>query len=68
VPTLKLGESLTFEALGPMIINTDGTSRRISNWDELSDHEKEVSWRRINKRNKERMEILKEKGLKVEDL
>lgn len=68
MPTLKLGESLTFEALGPMIINTDGTSRRISNWDELSDHEKEVSWRRIKKRNKERMEILKEKGLKVEDL
>lgn len=60
VPLLKMGESIQLESMGPIIINPDGTQRRISNWDELSEHEKEVSWRRIKERNKERLKILKE--------
>jgi predicted Fe-S protein YdhL (DUF1289 family) len=46
--------------MGPVIINTDGTTRRISNWNELSEQEREVSWRRIAKRNEERREKLLE--------
>jgi hypothetical protein len=58
IPTLKFGETLRFEELGPIIINSDGSTRRIENWSQLSDKEKEVSWRRISKRNEERRRAL----------
>jgi hypothetical protein len=61
LPRIKLGETITFEKMGPIIINTDGTTRAIANWDELSDREKEVTWKRISKRNEERRKILLEK-------
>jgi hypothetical protein len=59
--SIKLGETISFEEMGPVIINTDGTTRRIDNWDELTEHEKEVSWRRISKRNEQRRKVLLEK-------
>eukprot|EP00814_Leptocylindrus_danicus_P021168 CAMPEP_0116027408 /NCGR_PEP_ID=MMETSP0321-20121206/14626_1 /TAXON_ID=163516 /ORGANISM="Leptocylindrus danicus var. danicus, Strain B650" /LENGTH=129 /DNA_ID=CAMNT_0003500787 /DNA_START=56 /DNA_END=445 /DNA_ORIENTATION=+ len=59
IPVLKLGETMKFEHLGPVIINADGTTRRIDNWDEMTEHEREVTWRRISKRNQERIEALK---------
>eukprot|EP00538_Stauroneis_constricta_P014277 CAMPEP_0119568470 /NCGR_PEP_ID=MMETSP1352-20130426/38962_1 /TAXON_ID=265584 /ORGANISM="Stauroneis constricta, Strain CCMP1120" /LENGTH=124 /DNA_ID=CAMNT_0007617873 /DNA_START=73 /DNA_END=447 /DNA_ORIENTATION=+ len=58
IPTIKLGETIRFEELGPIILNTDGTTRRIGNWDTLSEHEKKVTWRRISKRNEERRQVL----------
>jgi hypothetical protein len=61
LPRIKLGETITFEKMGPIIINTDGTTRAIANWDELSDREKEVTWKRISKRNEERRKVLLEK-------
>ena len=54
LPTIQLGETISFQEMGPVIINADGTTRRISNWDTLTEHEREVSWRRIAKRNEER--------------
>merc|ERR1712232_1268522 len=58
LPVIRLGESIRFEEWGPIILNSDGTTRRISNWDTLTDHEKEVTWRRISKRNEERRKVL----------
>mmetsp|Transcript_15648 Transcript_15648/g.43355 ORF Transcript_15648/g.43355 Transcript_15648/m.43355 type:complete len:127 (+) Transcript_15648:109-489(+) len=58
LPSIRLGESIRFEEFGPIILNTDGTTRRIANWDTLTEKEKEVSWRRISKRNEERRQIL----------
>ena len=58
-PSLKLGETLSFASLGPIIINTDGTTRRIANWDTMSDKEQAVALRRIGKRNQERIAELK---------
>eukprot|EP00536_Pseudo-nitzschia_multiseries_P005530 jgi/Psemu1/318666/estExt_fgenesh1_pm.C_1040005 len=58
LPSIRLGESIRFEEFGPIILNTDGTTRRISNWDTLTENEKKVSWRRISKRNEERRLIL----------
>eukprot|EP00979_Chaetoceros_neogracilis_P012849 scaffold3515_cov267-Chaetoceros_neogracile.AAC.8 len=55
-----MGQSMPLENLGPIIINTDGTTRRIENWDALTEREREVSWRRIKKRNAERKEMLEE--------
>lgn len=61
LPRIKLGETISFERLGPVIINTDGTTRVIENWNELSSNEQAVTWRRISKRNEERRKILLEK-------
>ena len=46
--------------MGPVIINLDGTTRRIENWGEMTEKEKEVTWRRISKRNEERRKKLQE--------
>eukprot|EP00980_Cylindrotheca_fusiformis_P007350 scaffold1525_cov142-Cylindrotheca_fusiformis.AAC.150 len=60
LPTIRLGETISFEKFGPIILNTDGSTRRIANWENLSEHEKKVTWRRISKRNEERRQILLE--------
>ena len=64
MPTLELnsGGSIKLESLGPIILNTDGTTRRISNWDQLSPQEQKVSWRRIRKRNEQRRKTLEEQA------
>lgn len=67
VRTLQMGESLKLEKLGPIIINTDGTTRTIDNWDTLTEREREVTWRRIKKRNAERREILEQKQKELLD-
>lgn len=58
IPSIRLGETIRFEEYGPIILNTDGTTRRIANWENLTEKEKEVTWRRISKRNEERRQIL----------
>jgi predicted Fe-S protein YdhL (DUF1289 family) len=44
-------------------VNGDGTISRISNWDVLSEREREVVVRRITKRNEERMAALAAAGI-----
>lgn len=66
VPVLKLGESMKFEEMGPVIINNDGSTRQIANWDKMSEHERTVAWRRISKRNAERRAMLEEKLSRAE--
>jgi predicted Fe-S protein YdhL (DUF1289 family) len=58
IPVLKLGETISFEALGPIILNTDGTTRRISNWDDMTEQEQQTTWRRIKQRNEQRRQHL----------
>eukprot|EP00546_Thalassionema_frauenfeldii_P009846 CAMPEP_0178918096 /NCGR_PEP_ID=MMETSP0786-20121207/13633_1 /TAXON_ID=186022 /ORGANISM="Thalassionema frauenfeldii, Strain CCMP 1798" /LENGTH=132 /DNA_ID=CAMNT_0020591761 /DNA_START=125 /DNA_END=523 /DNA_ORIENTATION=- len=60
IPTIKLGETISFEEMGPVIINLDGTTRRIDNWDTMTEQEQKVAWRRISKRNEERRKKLLE--------
>ncbi|KAL7525993.1 hypothetical protein ACHAXR_001255 [Thalassiosira sp. AJA248-18] len=64
IPTIKLGESISLEAMGPVIINADGTTRRIDNWDQMTEKEQEVAWRRISKRNEQRRKALMEQQQK----
>jgi hypothetical protein len=52
------GALVKLDHLGPIIINTDGTVARISNWQELSEGEQSVALRRIAKRNKARVQQL----------
>eukprot|EP00527_Entomoneis_sp_CCMP2396_P002641 CAMPEP_0198143058 /NCGR_PEP_ID=MMETSP1443-20131203/5675_1 /TAXON_ID=186043 /ORGANISM="Entomoneis sp., Strain CCMP2396" /LENGTH=109 /DNA_ID=CAMNT_0043806197 /DNA_START=160 /DNA_END=489 /DNA_ORIENTATION=+ len=58
IPSIRLGETIRFEHWGPIILNTDGTTRLIANWDILTEQEKKVTWRRIGKRNEERRLVL----------
>ena len=60
IPSIKLGESIKFEEMGPVVINADGSTRQIANWDKMTKAEQEVAWRRISKRNEERRKILLE--------
>ncbi len=59
-------ESIRFEDMGPVIINADGTTRRIDNWDQMTKKEQEVAWRRISKRNEARRKALLEQQQKDE--
>ncbi|CAB9505105.1 expressed unknown protein [Seminavis robusta] len=67
IPRIKLGETISFEEMGPVILNSDGSTRRIDNWDQLTEREKEVTWRRISKRNEERRKILLAKQQEAEE-
>lgn len=60
IPSIKLGESITLEEMGPIIINSDGTTRAIDNWDQMTKGEQEVAWRRISQRNEKRRKALLE--------
>ena len=40
-------------------MNEDGTLSRIMNWSKMTDREREVTQRRIAKRNKDRLEKLR---------
>ena len=67
IPSIRLGETIRFEEWGPIILNTDGTTRRIDNWDQLTEHEKQVTWRRISKRNEQRRLALLEQQEQQQD-
>lgn len=62
MPKLDLSagaRDLTSE-LGPLVINKDGTTSRITNWGKMSSSERERTFRIISARNRERMARLKE--------
>ena len=56
---IKLGEKLALDHLGPLVIQKDGTAKRIANWEHLSAQERESTLRIVGKRNRERVEALK---------
>lgn len=58
--TLNFGEKISMDELGPIIVNPDGTMRRIANWNELTKAEQESTFRQISARNKRRIEALRE--------
>lgn len=48
------GEPLRLDALGPIILNSDGTTSRIANWHAMTESERETTKRLIAKRNQKR--------------
>merc|ERR1712146_355375 len=61
VQTLEVGGAgIKLDDLGPVIVNKDGTMRRIANWANLSPQEQAATLRRIGKRNQERVRELQE--------
>ncbi len=61
---VQLGSTIKLDALGPIIVNSDGTISRIANWVNLTDRERTVALRRIASRNKERVEKLSDEAAK----
>lgn len=56
---LAVGEDgVKLDAMGPMVVNKDGTLSRIANWDKMADIEKQNTLRVLGKRNKQRLEAL----------
>lgn len=53
--------------LGPMVVNTDGTLSRITNWENMTEFEQKNTLRIISKRNKERLAALKAAGVEASE-
>lgn len=59
-------QTISFDHLGPIVVNTDGTMSRITNWDKMAPIERENTMRILGKRNKSRLEALKKKEVEAE--
>ncbi|KEP52758.1 putative fungal specific transcription protein [Rhizoctonia solani 123E] len=58
VTTLEVGgKSVSFDKLGPMVVNSDGTLSRIANWQEMTPAEQNNTIRVLSKRNQLRTSI-----------
>ena len=62
------GQAVTLDHLGPVVVNSDGTLARITNWSQMSDQEQQVTKRRIAKRNIDRLKVFRDRGDLKEDL
>lgn len=64
-PVTKLDVSeqggVKLDALGPMVVNSDGTLSRIANWAQMTEAEKERTLRVLSARNRIRIENEKRK-------
>lgn len=54
------GDSVKLDHLGPMVVNSDGTLSRITNWDQMTDMEKANTLRVLKKRNKLRLDSVRQ--------
>lgn len=60
------GSTAKLSAMGPLVVNVDGTVSRITNWAEMTDAERETTFRMVGKRNQKRLDALK-KAKQAED-
>lgn len=54
------GEGVRLDHLGPLVVNQDGTMSRISNWDAMSEIERQNTLRILGKRNQLRLKKLRD--------
>ena len=64
---IKFGETVKLEELGPVIVQSDCTLRRIDNWHKLTEGEREATMRRIGGRNQVRLNKCLEQQVDVGD-
>lgn len=53
------GKAVALDNLGPMVVGRDGTISRISNWGEMTEHERRTTLRILCKRNQVRLAALR---------
>lgn len=56
---LSSGASVSLDALGPVVVNVDGTLCRIGNWAAMTPGEQATTQRRISERNNQRLAALR---------
>ena len=61
------GHCVKLDALGPIVVNSDGTMARISTWHEMTLPEQQKTMRVIGKRNQSRMKKLREAEEQAEE-
>lgn len=54
------GASVSLDALGPVVVNTDGTMARIANWSDMTPREQERTQRLLAARNNVRLATLRQ--------
>ena len=62
------GDAVVLEQLGPVVVNSDGTLSRITNWDTMTPGERATAKRLLSKRNRKRLEGFHEAGTLKQDL
>ena len=62
---IKFGETVKLEELGPVIVQSDCTLRRIDNWHKLTEGEREATMRRVGGRNQVRLNKGREQQVDV---
>lgn len=67
VTALRVGESVRLDALGPLVVNADGSMGRVGNWAGMTEGEREATLRLLGRRNKQRLEALKAKKAEEEE-
>lgn len=60
------GSTVKLDALGPLVVNQDGTLSRIANWEQMTEIERRNTLRVLGKRNKLRLDTLKGAGVESE--
>ena len=58
LPTDGTTTTVSFDSLGPMVVNEDGTLSRITNWATLTEGERQTTIRVLVKRNQQRIKNL----------
>ena len=65
---LSSGASVALDALGPVVVNEDGTLARIGNWSQMTPQEQATTQRRISARNNDRLAALRARQAPVPPL
>ena len=61
------GKAVVLDQFGPVVVNSDGTLSRITNWQAMTEDEKSTAKRLIAKRNVRRLQSFQDAGtLKAE--
>lgn len=51
---------MRLDAMGPLVVNVDGSLGRVANWAEMTPGEREGTMRLLKRRNEQRLRVLKE--------
>ncbi|KAI9593680.1 hypothetical protein BDF19DRAFT_447532 [Syncephalis fuscata] len=55
----SINTTARLEALGPVVVNEDGSISRINNWKEMTENERKILERVLLKRNAQRLALLR---------
>lgn len=62
------GSTISLDALGPVVVNKDGTVARVGNWAQMTESERQTTLRVLGKRNQQRLAALREAGVELKGM